>query len=90
MLSLTSSTFVRLEKEGLLFAAGPLLDERDRFNGVGLYVLRARSRAHARELADADPFHALALRTYRLQPWQVNEGAFIVKIDYSDGTYRID
>jgi uncharacterized protein YciI len=81
---------VGLEKQGSLFAAGPLLDQNDQYNGVGLIVLRATSRDEARALADSDPLHARGLRTYRLVPWQVNEGRFVVRVDYSDGTFQLE
>jgi uncharacterized protein YciI len=81
---------VRLEREGKLFAAGPLLDESNRINGVGMIVFRAASREEADELARNDPFHERGLRTYSITPWQVNEGAFVARLNYSDRTFSID
>jgi uncharacterized protein len=74
-----------LERDGRLFAAGPLLSSDYRASGTGALVLRAGSLQQAQDLVDQDPFHARGLRTYRLQPWQINEGSFGVHVSLSDG-----
>jgi uncharacterized protein YciI len=53
---------VRLEKEGIMFAAGPLTKEDGTRHG-GMFVLRANSFEEARAIADADPLHKAGLRT---------------------------
>ncbi len=73
---------VRIEKEGILFAAGPL-DAEDG-SRRGLIVIRAASWDEAREIADRDPFHAQGLRTYTVEKWTVNEGSYTVRLTYSD------
>jgi uncharacterized protein YciI len=78
---------VSLEREGRLFVGGPLLDENYKFAGPGMLVLRAGSLAEAKELADRDPFHEHGIRTYRIVPWQVNEGTLDLKLTLSDGTF---
>jgi uncharacterized protein len=78
----------RLEEQGKLFAAGPLLSGGS-YDGTGLIVYRAANLAEAQGLADGDPFHALGLRTYALWPWQVNEGSFEATLLYSTGRFRI-
>ncbi|GAA1718285.1 YciI family protein [Streptomyces yatensis] len=75
-----------LERDGRLFAGGPLLDENYRGSGSGMVILRAASEREARDIVDRDPFHARGLRTYRLWPWQLNEGSFEVTVTLSDGT----
>ncbi|MER7686606.1 YciI family protein [Streptomyces sp. NPDC097610] len=75
-----------LERDGRLFAAGPLLDDDYRGSGSGMLILRAASRQEAQDIVDQDPFHARGLRTYQLQPWQLNEGSFGVNVTLSDGT----
>jgi uncharacterized protein len=79
---------VEQERTGRLLAGGPLLDENYRFSGHGLFVLRAGSRAEAAEIADSDPFHANGIRTYRLQPWQLNEGNLQITLTMSDGAFQ--
>ena len=73
---------VKLEKDGILFAAGPL-DAEDG-SRRGLIVIRAESFAEARGIADTDPFHAEGLRTYTVERWTVNEGSYTVRLTYSD------
>lgn len=76
-----------LEDKGLLFAAGPLLNEQARFEGAGMIVYAATGFAHAKSLADNDPFHAKGLRSYTLKPWQVNEGSMGLRLVFSNGQF---
>jgi uncharacterized protein YciI len=70
----------KVEASGILFLAGPMLDDDFRFSGSGLMVLRSGSFSEARALLDTDPFHANGIRSYRLVPWQVNEGSIGVSV----------
>ncbi len=79
---------VALEKEGVLFAAGPL-DAEDG-SRRGLIVIRADSFEDARRIADTDPFHAQGLRTYTVEQWTVNEGSYTVRLTYSDQRLSLD
>ena len=79
---------VRLEKSGVMFAAGPLANE-DGTPGGGLIVIRADSFAAARAIADTDPLHKAGLRTYTLRRWTVNEGSYSLTINYSDQSVSI-
>lgn len=79
----------RLEREGKLFAAGPFLDDHDRFAGPGMLIYRADSREAAAELAAGDPFHARGLRTFEIRPWQMNEGTILVRLAYSTGRFEL-
>lgn len=76
-----------LERSGRLFLGGPLLDDSFRFSGSGLMVLRASSAGEAREMMDAEPFHARGIRRYRLVPWQINEGSLSIQATLSSGTF---
>jgi len=80
---------VRLEKEGIMFAAGPLTKEDGTRYG-GMFVLRANSFDEARAIADSDPMHKAGLRTYTLMRWTVNEGSYGVRINYSDQSVTIE
>lgn len=80
---------VRLEKEGIMFAAGPLTKEDGTRYG-GMFVLRANSFAEARAIADTDPMHKAGLRTYTLMRWTVNEGSYGVRVNYSDQSVTIE
>ena len=79
---------VRLEQEGVLFAAGPL-DAEDG-SRRGLIVIRAETFEEARRIADTDPFHAQGLRTYTVEQWTVNEGSYTVRLTYSDQRLALD
>jgi len=81
---------LEIEKKGILFAAGPFVDARGRPQGPGMIVVRAKNMAEAKKIADADPFHRLGYRKYRIQAWQVNEGGFNLRVRFSDGTYLLD
>ncbi len=79
---------VALEKQGVLFAAGPL-DAEDG-SRRGLIVIRANSFEDARRIADTDPFHAKGLRNYTVERWTVNEGNYTVRLTYSDQRLSLD
>jgi uncharacterized protein len=80
---------VRLEKSGIMFAAGPMANEDGSAAG-GLIVIRAESFEAAKTIADSDPLHQAGLRTYTIRRWTVNEGAYSVRINYSDQTVAIE
>ena len=79
---------IRLEKDGIMFGAGPLSNPDGSPTGTGMIIIRADTEAEARRIADLDPFHASGLRTYTLQQWSLNEGRITITIDYSDQSYR--
>ncbi len=79
------------ERNGLLFAAGPLapsLDEEqpERFPG-GMFIFRVKTLAEAQAIADNEPFHKAGFRDYTIKPWRMNEGTFTVKIVHSEGDF---
>ncbi|MFC4948698.1 YciI family protein [Pseudonocardia sp. GCM10023141] len=77
------------EASGELLFAGPMLDGEYRYSGSGLLVLRATSVAEASAIVDRDPLHEKGLRVYRIVPWQINEGAFDVRLTFSSTQFRI-
>ncbi|HEX4791657.1 MAG TPA: YciI family protein [Actinospica sp.] len=79
-----------VEASGMLFLGGPLLDDDFRFSGSGMMILRASSAREAREVMDADPFHAKGIRAYRLVPWQLNEGSLSLTAVLSAGTLSFE
>ena len=77
----TSERQVELEKQGILFAAGPMEPRRrqathrhDHYQG------RLFDDAHA--IAMEDPLHASGLREFDIWNWSMNEGSFTVTISY--------
>jgi uncharacterized protein YciI len=50
---------LEIERKGILFAAGPFVDGKGKPQGPGMIVIRAKSMAEAKRVAEADPFHKL-------------------------------
>lgn len=80
---------IRLEKQGIMFAAGPLAAEDGARIG-GMVIIRADSFAAARAIADSDPYHKNGLRKYTLTRWTINEGSYGIRVNYSDQTVTIE
>jgi uncharacterized protein YciI len=75
---------VQLEKDGIMFAAGPLADDDAReWKGEGMFIYRAGSRAEAVKLAEQDPMHISGARRFVVRSWLMNEGAFNVRVFFS-------
>jgi uncharacterized protein len=80
---------VRLEKEGIMFGAGPLFGRDSDVPQAGMIVIRANSFEEADEIAQRDPLHSRGLRTYTLQKWRINEGSYTLTLNYSDQSVSI-
>lgn len=81
---------VKLERDGIMFGAGPLwADDEHTWNGEGMVIIRAGSLAEARRIAEADPMHAAGARSFTVRPWLLNEGTVTVRITYSDGAREV-
>lgn len=81
---------VSLEKEGILYAAGPMWsDDEKTWEGDGLVVVRAGSRGEAVAIAERDPMHRSGAREFTVRPWMINEGTVTVRLDMSSQTFSI-
>ncbi len=80
---------IGLEQRGLVFASGPLSDGEGPPSGHGLTILRAKSAAEARALAEADPFFVNKLRTFELKEWTVMEGSVGLRVNFSDQSIEV-
>lgn len=80
---------VGLEKQGVLFMAGPFLDASGKPAPSGMWILRASSREEANALAAGDPFHSSGARTFQVEEWQPHQGRIGVSIDLSDATNNL-
>lgn len=80
---------IRIEKEGVMFGAGPLTGPDIERGSLGLIVIRAENEAEARKIFDADPLHASGARTYDLYQWTMNEGRINISIDLSDRSFTL-
>ena len=80
---------VGLERRGIMFGAGPLQDEDKDAPSRGMIVIRAKSFAEARRIADADPYHQAGARKYKLYRWNLNEGTMTFRVNYTGQTVKI-
>ena len=76
---------IRLERRGVSFASGPLMDAEGNMTGDGITVLRASSLAQATDIAHNDPFFKNGLRRLSIQKWVVNEGHLSIGVNLSSG-----
>lgn len=81
---------VQLEKDGVMFAAGPMWsDDEKQWDGEGMVIVRAGSRAEAIQIAERDPMHKAGARSFRVRPWMINEGSQTIRLDYSTQKFEI-
>ncbi|MEW5420501.1 hypothetical protein HNS03_01145 [Amorphus sp. 3PC139-8] len=81
---------VSLEKDGILYAAGPMwTDAEDAWEGEGLVVVRAGSREEAIKIAERDPMHKSGARAFTVRPWMINEGSVTLRLDCSSQTFTL-
>ena len=82
---------IKIEQEGIMFAAGPFwADDEETWNGEGMVIIRADSLAHARQIAQSDPMHASGARSFTVRPWLINEGGFSLRVTFSDGKRTLE
>ena len=81
---------ISLEKQGIMYGAGPATVPGENEPAFGLIIIRASNSDEARRIADRDPMHAAGVRTYTLYQWSMNEGRLNITVDFSDRTYRLD
>ena len=77
---------IELEREGKLFASGPLGDPS---KADGMTIVRAADEEEARGMALRDPFVVHGIRTFKIVPWTVMEGSLNVTVNFSDQTTKI-
>jgi uncharacterized protein YciI len=81
---------IKIEKEGIMYGAGPANPPGDPKPAFGLIIIRAQDEDEARRIADADPMHSSGVRTYELYTWSLNEGRLSVTLDFSDQTFQFN
>ncbi len=79
-----------LEARGVLFAAGPEVDENDKPQGPGIIIIRAASLEAARAIADAEPFHRDRYREYDIRSWRISEGGFGLRVRFTERTFEFE
>ena len=81
---------VELERQGVMWGAGPLFTPDDQsWEGDGMVIVRASSIAHAKQIAAADPMHQRGVRNFEILPWLLNEGSMTVKVSFSNGSQQV-
>lgn len=80
----------KIEADGIMVAAGPhWTDDEESWEGEGMFVIRAKNLAHAKELAASDPMHKAGARSFVVRPWLINEGRLNIQLSFSDGKYSL-
>ena len=80
---------IKLEKQGIMFGAGPLATEDGARIG-GMVIIRAEVICGGTRHRRRDPYHKNGLRKYTLTKWTVNEGSYGIRVNYSDQTVTIE
>jgi uncharacterized protein YciI len=81
----------KIEADGIMVAAGPhWTEDETQWEGDEMFVIRARSLAHAKELAASDPMHSSGARKFIVRPWMVNEGGLTIRLTFSDGKFVLE
>ncbi len=79
-----------LESKGIMLAAGPFSDDAENlWEGEGMVIIRASSKAEAEEIANSDPMHKSGARSFQVRPWLMNEGKMTIEVTFSDGSRKI-
>jgi uncharacterized protein YciI len=79
-----------LERRGILFGAGPFIDETGARHGAGMIIIRAASRAEAVTVGNAEPYTSAGQRLMDFLPWQRNEGTVKLSLRFAEGVLDID
>ena len=79
-----------LERRGILFAAGPFVDDTGHRHGAGMLLIRAKNRTEAEAIAFAEPYTKAGQRIMTLTPWQRNEGSLNLRLCFADGVLEVD
>ena len=81
---------MQLEREGVMYAAGPMWSDDERtWDGDGMVVVRAGSRDEAITIAERDPMHRCGPRKFTVRPWMINEGTMTVRLDMSSQKFTV-
>ena len=81
---------IGLEKEGVLFASGPLVEPGGQPRGDGMTILRTASAEEARAIAERDPFYVNGLRSFEVREWTLMEGSLTLRVNFSDQSFQLE
>jgi uncharacterized protein YciI len=75
-----------LARQGVLFAAGPIMHENGAPTGNGMALFNTASAAEARSFAEKDPFYLHGLRDFDVKEWIFMEGSMTVTLNFAECT----
>ena len=79
-----------LEKEGIMFAAGPnWTDDEESWEGDGMVVIRAKSLAEATDIMKRDPMHKSGARKFKIRPQTLNSSHSPTSVPLSRQTNQL-
>ena len=81
---------IGLERDGVLFASGPLTSPGGGPRGEGLTILRVGSAEEAAKIAQRDPFYVNGLRDFDIKEWTLMEGSLRLRVNYSDQSIALE
>jgi uncharacterized protein YciI len=81
---------IALERDGVLFASGPLTSPGGGPRGEGLTILRVGSAEEAAKIAQRDPFYMNGLRDFDIKEWTLMEGSLRLRVNYSDQSVALE
>jgi len=81
---------IDLERQGILFAAGPFADAGEKPSGSGMLIIRAADQAEAARIGRNEPYTREKIRLMEIIPWQRNEGTLKIELRLADGILNID
>ena len=79
---------IERENNGSMFLSGTLGDETG-WDGSGMAIMRAESRAAAEADARTEPFCKAGIRENTVRGWQLSEGNLTLHLKLFDDSFRI-
>ena len=78
-----------LARNGVLFAAGPIMHESGAPTGNGMALFNTASATEARNFAEKDPFYLHGLRDFDVKEWIFMEGSMTVTLNFAESTLGV-
>jgi uncharacterized protein YciI len=78
---------LELEQSGVMFAAGPFVDDEGKMVGDGMFIVRANNKAEATEILAKDPIHVGNYRRCTVFGSTLHEGKLNISLDLSTQRY---
>ena len=79
---------IERENNGTIFLSGQLGDETG-WDGSGMAIVRAESRAAAEADAQTEPFCRAGIRRNNVRGWKLNEGNLTLRVKLFDNSFEL-